>query len=378
MDTMFVNIFVALLGIYALRMLYFIVGAAKENSKTVYSVQPGKERMISIVVPARNEEGRIEDCIRSIACNNYPIDKYEIIAVNDRSEDETGQLLESLKREIPNLVVIHNDNKKAIKNLQGKPGALQLAINSCRGEIILMTDADCTVSENWIRSHSACFDDSKLGLTAAYTDIKGENMFSKIQAVEWLYLHAMAIGGMGFNQPLSCYGNNISLSKEKFDDVGGYEAIKFSITEDLAMLQAMHKHGHNTRHLSDQDSMIHTLANKTIKEYFNQHHRWIVGAAGLGWKAVFFVLSSLSLWAAMVMALIAGETQMFAIAFTVRIFFDLALIIPAMIRLGRTDLKGFLLSSILFMMIFELIAPVFLLKRDVRWKGQVFSDGDES
>lgn len=92
---MFVNIFVSLLGIYALRMLYFIVGAAKKNSKPIYTVQPGKERMISIVVPTRNEEERIEDCIRSIACNNYPIDNYEVIAVNDRSEDETGQLLKS-------------------------------------------------------------------------------------------------------------------------------------------------------------------------------------------------------------------------------------------------------------------------------------------
>lgn len=330
--------------------------------------------MVTIVVPARNEEARIEDCIRSIARNQYPQDKFEIIAVNDRSEDETGQLLESLKREIPNLIVIHNDQTKAIRNLQGKPGALQLAINSCHGEIILMTDADCTVGESWIRSHAETFENSNLGITAAYTNIIGSNPFSKIQAVEWLYLHTMAIGGMGYGQPLSCYGNNISLSKEKFDKIGGYSALKFSITEDLAMLQAMHRHGYDTRHLSDESSSINTYANKTLKEYFNQHHRWIVGAAELKWKAAYFVLSTLAIWAAIVISIATQDWLMAAIAISTRILCDLALILPAMYRLKRGELAKWLFPAILFMMIIELIAPVFLLKRDVRWKGQVFTE----
>lgn len=364
----------SLIAIYTLRMLYFAIGAAKENRKKQFQIAPGAEQMVTIVVPARNEEARIEDCIRSIARNQYPQDKFEIIAVNDRSEDETGQLLESLKREIPNLIVIHNDKSKAIRNLQGKPGALQLAINSCHGEIILMTDADCTVNESWIRSHAATFQDKELGLTAAYTNIIGSNPFSKIQAVEWLYLHTMAIGGMGHDQPLSCYGNNISMSKDKFDNVGGYEALKFSITEDLAMLQAMHKHGHRTRHLSDESSMINTYANKTLKEYLNQHHRWIVGAADLKWKAAYFVLSTLAIWAALVISIVNQDWLMAAFVISTRILCDLCLILPAMYRLKRNDLTIWLLPAIIFMMIFELIAPVFLLKRDVRWKGQVFTE----
>lgn len=364
----------SLIGIYALRMLYFAIGARKENRKKRFNMASGKEKMVTIVVPARNEEARIEDCIRSIARNQYPLDKFEIIAVNDRSEDETGQLLESLKQEIPNLIVIHNDKSKAIRNLQGKPGALQLAINSCHGEIILMTDADCTVGESWIRSHAETFENSNLGITAAYTNIIGSNPFSRIQAVEWLYLHTMAIGGMGHGQPLSCYGNNISLSKEKFDKIGGYSALKFSITEDLAMLQAMHRHGYDTRHLSDESSSINTYANKTLKEYFNQHHRWIVGAADLKWKAAYFVLSTLAIWAALVISIATQDWLMAAIVISTRILCDLALILPAMYRLKRSDLTIWLFPAIIFMMIIELIAPVFLLKRDVRWKGQVFTE----
>ena len=371
---MYESIIITLLAVYVLRMLYFAIGARKENRKKLNEIAAGSEPMVTIVVPARNEEARIEDCIRSIARNQYPRKKFEIIAVNDRSEDETGQLLESLKREIPNLSVIHNDKSKAIKNLQGKPGALQLAINSCRGTIILMTDADCTVSETWIRSHAATFRNSNLGITAAYTNIIGSNPFSRIQAVEWLYLHTMAIGGMGHGQPLSCYGNNISLHKEKFDTIGGYSALKFSITEDLAMLQAMHKHGYDTRHLSDEASMINTYANKTLREYLNQHHRWIVGAADLKWKAAYFVLSTLAIWSALVISIANQDYLMAGIATLTRILCDLSLILPAMYRLKRGELAKWLLPAIIFMMVIELIAPVFLLKRDVRWKGQVFTD----
>lgn len=372
------TIIVALIGIYILRMAFFYFGARREISKPTPYIEPGKEIFVTIVVPARNEEARISECIRSIAQNDYPIDKYEIIAVNDRSEDKTGKLLESLKSEIPNLIVLHNDEKKKIANLQGKPGALQLAINRCHGDVIVMTDADCTVGKRWIYNHAGCYSNPNLGMVAAYTDIIGDNPFSKIQAVEWIYLHSLAIGSIGFNRPLSCYGNNISLSKEKFDLLGGYNSMKFSITEDLAMLQNMHSHGYTTRHLSNIESEIHTFANKTLRDYINQHHRWIVGAAGgLGVVAAIFVVTTLAIWSAIILSLATGNWIMFAISFLSRILLDLTAIIPALNRLKRRDLFGWIFPATLFMMSFELIAPLFLLKPNVKWKGQVFDKGED-
>ena len=366
---------ILLLLVYALRMLFFYSGVKRELKRNIPIIRSGYEPFVSIVVPARNEEVAIEDCIISISQNDYPVDKYEIIAVNDRSEDETGKRLEKLKGSIPNLIVIHNNRTNPVQNLQGKPGALQLAITHCHGEIILMTDADCIVGKKWISSHAACFCDSSLGITAAYTDIMGKNPFSCIQAIEWIYLHSLAVGAIGWDHPLSCYGNNISLSKEKYDLIGGYKSLKFSITEDLAMLHAMHKRHFSTRHLSDPDSEIRTLANTKMKDYIRQHHRWIVGgASGLGIDAFLFVCTTIAIWSAIIVSALSGQWIMFAISFLARIILDQSAIIPPIFRLRRKDLLPWILPATIFMMCFELIAPLFLIKCDVKWKGQTFEN----
>lgn len=373
---MFEIIFVLSIGILALRIILFLIGARIESHKPIPELRESELPFVSVIIPARNEESKIEQCILSIAKNNYPIDKYEIIAINDRSIDDTGALLDDLCKIVPNLKVIHNDSRKALKNLQGKPGALQLAINNSFGEIFIMTDADCTVSENWIITHAKCYKDKNLGLTAAFTNTDGDNLFSKVQAVEWLYMHTMAIAGIGLKAPLSCYGNNMSVSRKSFDELGGYANIKFSITEDLALLHATYKSGWHVRHLSNSESSITTMPNKTFGEYINQHHRWAVGALALGWKAFFFALSSIAMWTGLIVSAIIQDWCWFSIILASRFLLDSVLSIPAMIRLKRTDLIKYLVPAIFFMMFIELLAPFFLLKRNVSWKGQVFKESD--
>ncbi len=367
-------VFVLSICIFTLRIILFLIGSFIESRKAIPELRIEELPFVSVIIPARNEESKIEQCILSISKNNYPIDKYEIIAINDRSIDDTGALLDELCKTIPNLKVIHNDSSKALRNLQGKPGALQLAINNSFGEIFIMTDADCTVSQNWLITHARCYKDKKLGLTAAYTNTNGDTLFSKIQAVEWLYMHTMAIGGIGLKIPLSCYGNNMSVSRKSFDELGGYENIKFSITEDLALLHATYNSGWHVRHLSNVDSSITTLPNRNFKEYLSQHHRWAVGAMALGWKAFFYVLSFVPMWIGLVLSVIVGDYCWFGIILGSRIILDSVLSIPVMFRLKRTDLLIYLVPAIFFMMSIELIAPFFLLKRNISWKGQVFKD----
>ncbi len=94
----------------------------------------------------------------------------------------------------------------------------------------------------------------------------------------------------------------------------------------------------------------------------------------LGTKAFLFVLSSLLIWAALVASIINGDYIWSAAVLVSRILFDTVLSIPAMLRLKRIDLFPYLIPSIFFFLIVELIAPLFLLKRNVSWKGQVFKE----
>jgi glycosyltransferase involved in cell wall biosynthesis len=86
---------------------------------------------LSVLIPAYNEAGAVESLVRTVAA--VPVEK-EIIAVNDGSDDGTGEILERLH--LPELRVIHHPVNK------GKGAAIQTAIRAARGDAIIIQDAD--------------------------------------------------------------------------------------------------------------------------------------------------------------------------------------------------------------------------------------------
>jgi len=359
-------------GIFFLRTVLSYLGATRERRKRVFKEFSKEPFFLSVVVPGRNEEENFKDCILSISKSNYPIDKYEIIAVNDRSTDRTFDILNELKEIIPNLTVIHLDDSTKQHNLRGKPGALQAGIDIAKGEIIVMTDADCTVNPNWLLTLAKTFEDDTIGMSAGYSAIKTKTIFDKIQSVEWTYLHTLATSGVGFDLPLSCYGNNIAVKKKDFDAIGGYHSVSFSVTEDLALMHAIHRSGKKIRYLTLEESTITTQPCPTFKEYLKQKHRWAIGALDLGWIAFVFVLTSFSMWLGIGVSLFSWHPWWLFIFLILRFGGDAMITIPSAIILKRKGVILWTIPAIFFFLFMELIAPFLILKRDVKWKGQTF------
>ncbi len=101
--------------------------------------------LVSVIVPARNEAAHVEPCLRSLLAQDYP--RLEIIAVDDRSQDGTGPLLDALAAEVAagsasagRLTVLHVTALPA--GWLGKNHANHLAAARARGEVLLFTDAD--------------------------------------------------------------------------------------------------------------------------------------------------------------------------------------------------------------------------------------------
>lgn len=102
---------------------------------------------VSICVAARNEEGKVAAGIRSMVELDYPA--LEVVAVDDRSEDRTGEILDRLEREHGRLRVLHIEELPA--GWLGKNHALQRAAEAARGELLLFTDADAVFSRDALR-----------------------------------------------------------------------------------------------------------------------------------------------------------------------------------------------------------------------------------
>ncbi len=358
--------------IYFIRTIYFKIGSNKQIESITKENSFEELPFVSIIVPARNEENNISNCINSIVNSSYPKEKYEIIAINDRSDDNTKVILEELSKKNLNLRIINVTKENRKNNLRGKPGALQHGFNVAKGELILMTDADCIVNPNWIETIANNFKPNSVGMVASYTLISGNNFFHKLQCIEWIFLHTMASGSLALGYPLGCYGNNLSVKKQDYFKVGGYRNIRFSVTEDLALEQAFFNDKIDIKYLCSLESSVTTLPTYTIGEYFKQRKRWAIGGRALGLRAMMFVLSSLAIWIVILISILNINFILLLSVFIFKLVCDIFLISKPLRILKMKSLYKFLIPSIFFFLIMELIVPFLIIDKKVKWKGQTF------
>jgi cellulose synthase/poly-beta-1,6-N-acetylglucosamine synthase-like glycosyltransferase len=283
-------------------------------------------------------------------------------------------MLAQLQHQFSSLRVINTDVQLASSlNLKGKTRALDQGIRQAEGEYILMTDADCTVSPTWIQSMAELFQNTDAALVAAFSLMKPTSFFAALQAVEWTHNHTLASAGVAWKQPLGCFGNNLAIKRSVYQELGGYSAIPFSVTEDLALLQAVHNSGQTITYRCSADTKIYTLPCETISEYIKQHHRWVNGARALGARQHVFVFTIFALWVGIFGSLYV-ENYLGAISLLIlRMIADSFLIISSLRVLQDYRLIYFTPICTLCMAVIELFLPFLLLKPSVTWKGQVFS-----
>jgi cellulose synthase/poly-beta-1,6-N-acetylglucosamine synthase-like glycosyltransferase len=368
---MLLIIFLIAVVLYSVRIAFFLYGAFIERKMTK-AENSSYIPFVTVVVPARNEENNIKNCIESIAQSTYPKDKYEILIVDDRSNDRTSEIANQLKSEFSNLRVVNITEDNRNKNLKGKAGALDFGFNNAFGEILLLTDADCKVNPKWIESIVNSYSDKNVKIGAAYTITSSNTIFDKFQALEWITMCIMGSAGVALNNSLGCFGNNMSIRKETYFEVGGYEKINFSITEDLALLREVMSKGHKARFICSYETSIKTLPVETIKDYLKQHHRWARGGMGLGWYAVFFVISSLSVWLTAIISLIQGSLIGFGLILLFKILCDFLLIVYPTKTLKEGKLLYWFFPASFFFLLVELIVPFLVLRKKIIWKDQVF------
>jgi len=364
-------VYIATAIIYAIRIAIFTIGLRLERKRTVRTFPHSVYPSVSVIIPARNEQSNLGKCIESLLRCDYPIECLEIIIVNDRSTDKTAEVAHSLSSLHSHIKVL-NLTEERVGNLRGKPGALHHGISMAHGEIILMTDADCVVPDGWVRMMVQQCRDKSIGLVASFTTIKKGTVFAQMQCVEWVLNHTMASAGIGLKQPLGCFGNNLAIRKTAYNDIGGYEGVPFSVTEDLALLQTIIKKGWQVRYICDAESTVETLPCTTFGEYVQQHHRWLRGGTALGWRAAVFVLFSTSMWISFITAITTQNWLMVPLILGIRLVGDLMVLTPSLNAIKRKDLFPWALLAVFFITALELVIPFSLLKKEVVWKGQLF------
>ena len=364
---MFEIIFLILVSGYFVISAILIVGA----KKIFTHLHEDKLPPVSIIVAARNEQENILACLESLDKMIYPEGKLEIIIIDDASTDNTLKLASDYIHGKKKFRIIYfEENEQAI--LKGKVRAMAEGIKIASGEIILTTDADCTVNPLWAKTIASYYKED-IGVVNGFTSQKVNGAFSGMQAIDFVYLLFISAGTINIGKPVSCIGNNMSFRKKAYDEVGGFENLPFSVTEDFLLLNAIHKlKKYKVIYPLNKDSLVISKPAVNLIEIYRQKKRWAVGgidAPPLG----LFLMS----WAFLTNIFVLATPFFFSAAWIYLLIFkisiDLFVLYPVHQKLGlQKNLKYFLVFEIYYILYVIFLPLTILFSRKVIWKGRKY------
>ncbi|HUP49269.1 MAG TPA: glycosyltransferase family 2 protein [Thermoanaerobaculia bacterium] len=203
--------------------------------------------LVSLVIPARNEEGNIERTIRSLLAQTYR--SIELIVVEDRSTDATGAILARVAEEDARLRVISGSETPA--GWLGKPWALHQGSEAATGEILLFVDADVV------------YERPAVAAAVAHLRASGASMLMLLPRIvmrsfwEWVAMPQLAMTVYSFfptwlsnrtTLPVLGIGGGSGnmVWRSDYDDAGGYEALHDAVIDDVGMARLLRRKGRRT------------------------------------------------------------------------------------------------------------------------------------
>jgi len=247
---------------------------------------PGK---VSVIIPARNEEKNIQALLNSLQQQNYPHDLTEIIVIDDHSTDNTAAIVKSF----PGVKLITMKNE-SINSYKKK--AIETAIGTASGKLIITTDADCITLPGWLKtivSFKELNDSVFIAAPVAFTNDQGSNkLLYYFQALDFLVLQGITGASISKKALSMCNGANLAYEKKVFYEVNGFSGIDHIASGDDMLL--MHKisvqYPDKVHYIKSKEAIVYTHAAKTWKEFINQRIRWASKANKYDDKRIFWVL----------------------------------------------------------------------------------------
>ncbi|MDT0643851.1 glycosyltransferase [Zunongwangia sp. F363] len=271
---MLLSLFIFIAACYLALVLALIYGW---NKAAVFkSVNAAPHTKFSIVVPFRNEANNLPALLGSLAKLKYPATHFELLLVNDASEDASAEVCELFRKENPGLQIVILESLSDSNS--PKKEALKKGIENGSFEYILTTDADCEVPELWLQSYNDFI------LTSAATMICGpvkfkeekpKKLFQKFEELDFYSLQATTAGAFGIGMPFMCNGANLCYKKENFIQAEGFSGNdKIASGDDVFLLQKFQEKGYATAYLKSENAVVETRPQQSFSQLISQRIRW--------------------------------------------------------------------------------------------------------
>lgn len=277
------------------------------NSSTEHNSRRGWEPptgFISVIIPARNEEQNIAACLDSIKDQFYPKALFEVIVVDDHSDDDTAAIVKKYSAFNITLICLRDHVADRINSYKKK--AIEIAIAKAKGTLIVTTDADCYLPRNWLSTIAAFYEEKKPAFIAAPVAIDCNNRFIEIfQSLDFMTLQGITGAVVSKKQMTMCNGANMAYERAAFYEVNGFAGIDNIASGDdmLLMYKIFERYPERVLFLKSADAIVHTEPVHSIKQFFNQRIRWASKSGKYKDKRILPVLVLVYLFNSLLLAL---------------------------------------------------------------------------
>ncbi|GHA56601.1 glycosyltransferase [Pontibacter akesuensis] len=351
--------------------LFFVLLALLLFNRKQYAASLTDFPPVSILIAARNEEHTVLRCLQALEQLNYPKDKIEVLIGDDASTDNTRAVIDAFISDKPNhtcITITHTLGKA-----KGKANVLAHLAKLATTNYFFYTDADIAVPPQWIETMLAGLENEKIGVVTGITTTAGKGFFAKLLALDWLYALGLIQVVSDLNLRVTTMGNNMLLRRRAYEEVGGYEGIDFSITEDIAIFNQVLKRGWGFRNIYSKEVLALSTPPENLKSYLDQRRRWMRGSMHLPfYMAIIFILHSAYYPVLLPFFAYTSVGVMLAI-FTFKLVLQSLFLRICLRRVGRTTAWWMYPLFELYLVVSSIILIVyFFLPIKTNWKGRKY------
>lgn len=369
------GLFVVILILYLLLVIALLTGWVLVRRRPMPPRTPTPPG-VSVVVAFRNESAHLGRLVHELGAFAFPPDRFEVILVDDHSEDDSATIVKETGASVRNLRLLQLPGDQ-----QGKKSALRMGILQARFPVIATTDADCTVSKNWLTCVASYFEDDATKLLVGPVKLSDDNtFFGKLQVLEFVSVAGTTAATVGLGHPVMANGANLAFRKESFMEVGGYED-NMSVAsgdDEFLLRKIFKKYPTGIRYLNYYEAAISTPPQASLKSFVYQRMRW----AGK-WRhnsdwvarslAGFILMAQVSFLSLVVANILSPSVTLILVA--MKVFME-GVFIAWMARFLDRPFNG------LAFLVIELFYPFYVLAIGIgslfipyRWKGRRYSQG---
>lgn len=356
---------------YSMTIGLLIYGFSKIKNYESIGLKPTNK--FTIIVPFRNEAENLPVLLESLSKLNYPNNLFEVILVDDESEERIQIADYRLQIAVIKNIRVSNSPKK---------DAISTAMKIVKTNWVITTDADCIANKNWLLTLDNYIQNHDVAMIAGAVSYDCENsLLHHFQRLDLASLQGATMGSFGLGKGFMCNGANFAYTKTMFETLNGFEGNEtIASGDDVFLLQkAVVRFPEKVHYLKSEYSIIRTKPLNNWKSLFYQRVRWAAKtrlyqnnfAKVLG--IIVFVgnlklVLGFGLW---VLGYVGFQNLVFF--FLSKFIVDTILLYKTNTFLTKTRMRYLLLSSLLYPF-FSVTVAFYSLFGKYEWKGRVFKN----